>query len=354
MGIQIFISYRRDGGEYLAQLFYDRLTQDGYDVFLDVETLRSGEFNTAIYEKIDECTDFLLILPPRALERCSDQNDWVRLEIERAIEKNKNIIPVMMRGFEFPRSLPPSLAGLPMRQGIAANMSLFDGTMQKLKTTLLRSDPIQYQFVNDQKYVEGLRKLDIILYHIANEGADDYLQDYVNTLYYVCEKTSGGRHNDYLRDKYEEVHSEISYLQGLESSAVSYSRLAALTNEIWQHVKELLSKVHEPDEMLYDPEYLETAKLIDRLLNQIYEQGSASVGTIQKWVNAVNHLCYGTIEGRRHTKRNDQMREIYEKAKSIIIDAQRKSGAFNSEQSAAMASLFNKMWTTIRDILETD
>ncbi len=94
MNIQVFISYRRDGGDTLAQLLYDRLTKDGYRVFLDVESLRSGKLNKAIYSKIEECTDFLLILPEHGLDRCKNEDDWVRLEIEYAIKLKKNIIPV--------------------------------------------------------------------------------------------------------------------------------------------------------------------------------------------------------------------------------------------------------------------
>ena len=40
MKYDIFISYRRDGGDTLAQLIYDRLTDRGYSVFLDIESLR--------------------------------------------------------------------------------------------------------------------------------------------------------------------------------------------------------------------------------------------------------------------------------------------------------------------------
>lgn len=137
--IQIFISYRRDGGEALAQLLYERLTEDGYKVFLDVESLRSGMFNTAIFDKIDKCTDFLLILPPHGLDRCKAQNDWVRLEIEHAIKEGKNIVPIRMRNFEFPDELPDSLSGLPFYEGIRADFELFDGVMKKLKEKLLKS-----------------------------------------------------------------------------------------------------------------------------------------------------------------------------------------------------------------------
>ena len=41
----IFISYRRDGGESTAKILRDKLTELGYSVFFDVESLRSGDFN---------------------------------------------------------------------------------------------------------------------------------------------------------------------------------------------------------------------------------------------------------------------------------------------------------------------
>lgn len=88
----IFISYRRDGGEFTAKILRDRLEKLGYSVFFDVESLRSGDFNTHLYSVIDECTDFLLVLSPNALDRCANEGDWVRQEVERALSKEKRFI----------------------------------------------------------------------------------------------------------------------------------------------------------------------------------------------------------------------------------------------------------------------
>lgn len=137
----MFISYRRDGGESLAYLLYERLCKDGYSVFLDVESLRSGKFNTALYEKIQKCTDFLLILPPHGLDRCTDPEDWVRLEIECAIKNNKNIIPVMMRNFAFPLDLPKTIRELPNFNGLTANLEFFDAVLSRLEEKLFISKP---------------------------------------------------------------------------------------------------------------------------------------------------------------------------------------------------------------------
>ena len=76
----IFISYRRDGGDDLAHLLYHRLSNDGYDVFLDVVCLGQGKFDDALYTQIAQCKDFILVLSPGALDACNDPNDWVRIE----------------------------------------------------------------------------------------------------------------------------------------------------------------------------------------------------------------------------------------------------------------------------------
>ena len=102
MKYDIFISYRRDGGDTLAQLIYDRLTDRGYRVFLDIESLRSGKFNEKLFSVISECKDVIVILPPGALERCRNEGDWLFLEVSHALKERKNIIPVMMKGFEWP------------------------------------------------------------------------------------------------------------------------------------------------------------------------------------------------------------------------------------------------------------
>ena len=87
----IFISYRRDGGFETANLIHDRLTRAGYNVFMDIENLRSGKFNEQLYTQIDNCKEILVILGPNSLERCINEDDWLRLEVAYAIKNNKNI-----------------------------------------------------------------------------------------------------------------------------------------------------------------------------------------------------------------------------------------------------------------------
>lgn len=132
----IFISYRRDASES-AQLVATHLRAAGYKVFIDVEALRGGKFNEQLYKVIDNCKDFLVILPENALDRCADPEDWVRKEVCRAMEKGKNIIPVMLSGFQWPDPMPHGMETLKDYQAITANSrEYFDLSMKRLSTYL--------------------------------------------------------------------------------------------------------------------------------------------------------------------------------------------------------------------------
>jgi hypothetical protein len=52
-------------------------------------------------ENIRARAHFLVLLTPTALERCSDPNDWMRREIEAAPASQRNIVPLMLAGFNF-------------------------------------------------------------------------------------------------------------------------------------------------------------------------------------------------------------------------------------------------------------
>ena len=91
-----FISYRRDNGFYIARLVRDQLEKRGISAFLDLEELRSGKFNEKLYEVIRNSKNFILILPSGALDRCVNEDDWVRKEVEHAIAQNKNIVPIAL------------------------------------------------------------------------------------------------------------------------------------------------------------------------------------------------------------------------------------------------------------------
>lgn len=137
----VFISYRRDGGDMTAMYFYQALKERGYNVFYDLEVLRAGKFNEALLDSIKSCTDFVVILSPHALDRCSDENDWVRREIAEALRSKKNIIPVMLKGFTFPDSLPEEIEDIRYQNGLTCTTEYFEESINRLCERYLRSLP---------------------------------------------------------------------------------------------------------------------------------------------------------------------------------------------------------------------
>ena len=130
----IFISYRREGGQETAVLFYERLTQLGYRVAYDIESLRSGVFDEQILRIIRGCKDVIVVLGPNALDRCANADDWVRQEVACALAAKKNIVPLLLRGFVFPpaEKLPEDIRELSRYNGVGASMEHFDSTFEKV------------------------------------------------------------------------------------------------------------------------------------------------------------------------------------------------------------------------------
>lgn len=136
MKYDVFISYRRTSYES-ANLIATRLRAEGYRVFFDLESMRSGLFNEQLYNVIEECKDFVLVLPPDALDRCHDEEDWLRKEILHAMKHKKNIIPVTLNGFQWPDSMPSGMENLCMYQSLSASsVEYFDLSMKRLEKYL--------------------------------------------------------------------------------------------------------------------------------------------------------------------------------------------------------------------------
>ena len=74
----IFLSYRRRGGFETAKHLFDLLTRDGYSVSFDIDTLRAGDFDTTLLRRIDQCTDFILILDREAFDRSTPRSTATR------------------------------------------------------------------------------------------------------------------------------------------------------------------------------------------------------------------------------------------------------------------------------------
>ena len=137
----IFISYRRANEPWALAVFGD-LTQHGYDVFIDYDGIASGNFETAILENIKARAHFLVLLTPTALERRSDPVDWMRREIEAALDNRRNIVPLMLEGSDFGKppvagQLTGKLTALKEYNGISIPAGFFQEAMGRLRNKFL-------------------------------------------------------------------------------------------------------------------------------------------------------------------------------------------------------------------------
>uniref|UniRef100_A0A9J2PKY0 ADP-ribosyl cyclase/cyclic ADP-ribose hydrolase n=1 Tax=Ascaris lumbricoides TaxID=6252 RepID=A0A9J2PKY0_ASCLU len=103
--IDVFISYRRSTGNQLASLIKVLLQLRGYKVFIDVDKLYAGKFDSSLLKNIQAAKHFILVLTPNSLDRLfNDHNceDWIHKELRCAFEYHKNVIPIFDQHFEFP------------------------------------------------------------------------------------------------------------------------------------------------------------------------------------------------------------------------------------------------------------
>lgn len=96
----IFISYRRldehgnISGRDQARLIAKQLQLEGYRAFFDYSEIRDDEFDKVIIPAVENCKVFILVLTKDALNRCVNNDDWVRKEIETAISSGCKIVNI--------------------------------------------------------------------------------------------------------------------------------------------------------------------------------------------------------------------------------------------------------------------
>jgi tetratricopeptide (TPR) repeat protein len=128
----IFISYRRDDTADVAGRIYDRLADHFGEasVFKDVDSIPLGaDFRKVLSESVGRCAilvaligrEWLTITDASGRRRLDNPHDFVRIEIEAALQRDIPIIPLLVNGASMPseETLPPSLQDLAYRNAAA-------------------------------------------------------------------------------------------------------------------------------------------------------------------------------------------------------------------------------------------
>jgi tetratricopeptide (TPR) repeat protein len=132
----VFISYRRTNLPWALNI-YQYLTYHNYDAFFDYESIASGDFEQVIIGNIKARAHFLVLLTPSALERCVNPDDWLRREIETALDEKRNIVPLFLENFSFSspsvsKILTGKLAKLKNYNGLNVHTDYFQEAMDRL------------------------------------------------------------------------------------------------------------------------------------------------------------------------------------------------------------------------------
>jgi len=136
---RIFISYRRQETAWPAGRLYDVLVEHfpSEQVFKDVDSIEPGEdFIERITAAVSSCDvllaligpDWLTITDEEGRRRLDNPGDYVRLEIETALQRKIRVIPILVDPARMPRAdqLPPTLAPLARRNAVEINPLSFD------------------------------------------------------------------------------------------------------------------------------------------------------------------------------------------------------------------------------------
>ena len=151
---KFFISYRREDAPTAAHVICDRLVArfGAEHVFFDVDSIPLGcDFHRFLTEQVHACQVLVSVIGRRWLDIADEQGrrrldqdeDFVRIEIQTALERNIPVVPVLVEGASMPRAnqLPDDLRPLArrnaaeVRPGAMFHQQL-ESLVQKLEQTL--------------------------------------------------------------------------------------------------------------------------------------------------------------------------------------------------------------------------
>ena len=222
----IFISYKRKSLPTANNLYY-RLTTRGFSTFFDLEEMGRDNFNTQLLNYIENAKDVFVILEEGSLDACKEvdwEKDWFCHEIAFALEKRKNIIPILIDGYQMPSEdfFPERLKELRLKNAPVFNFSYFEAYLDKLieKEYLISKPNLQekttsvFKFYSNEKcqvFKEGklvcsLEGMSDEPYYLPVSRKGDYRFKAVNAI--TAEQKVFKEHIDSDEDKEIEIQWE--------------------------------------------------------------------------------------------------------------------------------------------------
>lgn len=189
----IFISYRRvdsegkTSGRDIARTIKLELEKREYNVFFDYSEIKDDDFEKIILSAVRNSKVFIILLSKDTLLRCTNEKDWVRREIETAIEVGCKLIPVnpepVFSGW--PKDLPESLEMLTKQEiSDVATGSLFEKSIDKLEEERLFK-VLKQERIYDTAVANRLSTYSFIILYLIIGGFCCFLctKSFVYTIY---------------------------------------------------------------------------------------------------------------------------------------------------------------------------
>ena len=145
MAVKVFISYRREDSAGYAGRILDRLGHEleRDHLFIDVDGIPLGlNFVKLLREEVAKCDVLLAVIGRDWLDardedgtrRLNNPNDFVRIEVATALQRDIPVIPILLDGTRVPKAdeLPEDLRELPLRNGLGVHHASFHADMTKL------------------------------------------------------------------------------------------------------------------------------------------------------------------------------------------------------------------------------
>ena len=145
----VFLSYRRQDDRWAVGRIRDGLIRflGARAVFRDIDSIKLGkDYRQVIDSAVGRCRVMLAVIGPNWLDpdrpsgkrRIDSKKDWVRIEIESALQRHRLVVPLLLDETKMPdeRALPDSLRELAFRQGCTLRESSFETDVQSLAEKL--------------------------------------------------------------------------------------------------------------------------------------------------------------------------------------------------------------------------
>ena len=149
----VFISYRRDDSSTISELIDQKLIEHygPTAVFRDIDNIAVAEdFQKAIGRALRRCDVMVAVIGKRWLgvgsdgvRRIDGDRDWIRREIEIALQLDIPIIPVLVEGGTMPsqQMIPEGMRDLTRLQGLVVEVGPdFDSQVARLTTAIDQID----------------------------------------------------------------------------------------------------------------------------------------------------------------------------------------------------------------------